>query len=176
MIRLRIVTAVSRPENLSRIGSWLALHLDAIRSLEWSWHLYFDMARSCVGGQRCKNRGLDSLQQTDWLYILDDDTLPDPTIFQRFAAIVSDDLKTRAVIFSQRREDGSILHAGPENVAPQHIDIGQAFLRRDFIGAGRIPERYDGDGIFLACILRVEPSRVRFVDEPLSRHNSLRDP
>lgn len=166
-MRLHVVTAITRPENLPRICSTLSagcVHADA----DLVWHWRYDMQRNHVGGQKPKNDALDAI--TDgWVWFLDDDTLADT----RIPAIVKahDAEPIDAIIVGQRRTDGHILIASPANVRVGSIDIGQAIIRRSAIGSHRIPEDYVGDGIFLKRV--IGSCRTRFLPIVASSHNAL---
>lgn len=161
---LHILTAVTRPNNLpvmarSLTGQWRDL----------TWHLRHDREHAHVGGQRPKNVMLDEVRD-GWVWVLDDDTLAHPGLFTALQPHF-DDPDVDAVVVSQLRRDGSVLHAAPGNVMPNFIDIGQAVIRRERIGDERIPETYDGDGIFLTRLLPC--LHVAYIDRVLSFHNAL---
>ncbi|MCR4339227.1 MAG: hypothetical protein NUW01_04985 [Gemmatimonadaceae bacterium] len=165
MSRLHVLTSCSRPGNLPAVAESIAAA--ASDSWEVCWHVRFDLKHLHVGGQQLKNDMLDGI--TDgWVVFLDDDTTMHPGLLAS-AAKVAD---VGAVIVSQERSDGTILRAARENLQVGLVDIGQAILRRDLIGDARIPIDYNGDGMFLAGLLRDTPA-VAFVDEILSFHNSL---
>jgi hypothetical protein len=170
-VRLHVLTAVSRPENLPAIAESLAVAAANAADVEVVWQWRFDTERRCIGGQAVKNAMLDSLgdDYPGWVWILDDDTLAHPDVL----AVVSEaaDVDTQTVIVSQRRTDGRILPAVVEHMCPGGVDIGQAFLRRDLIGAHRIPEDYNGDGMFLASVLI--GALVVFLPDVVSLHNAL---
>lgn len=164
-MKLHILTAVSRPENLATVAESLATASERANA-EIAWHLRLDTARRHIGGQALKNAMLDSIED-GWVWCLDDDTVAHPDVLRAFAAGPHWD----AIILSQRRTDGRVLQAGPENVVVGSIDIGQAFLRREWIGDRRIPEDYNGDGMFLRTVL--SGARILWVPEPLSLHNAI---
>ena len=166
-MRLHVVTAVTRPENLALIAESLARASVAAR-VDVSWHWVFDLDRRFVGGQKRKNDALDEILD-GWVWFLDDDTSVDVRILSAWRTSVDADPSLEAVVFGQVRADGRFLHPLPELVRVGDIDIGQAFVRRDAIGMHRLDESYDGDGVFLAAVLpRVN---TLFHDEYLSRHN-----
>lgn len=116
-----------------------------------------------------KNDMLDQI--TDgWVCFLDDDTTLDPE-FVRLADGFNRAGAT-ALVVSQRRANGAILHASRANLHVGGIDIGQAIISRALIGDTRIPLDYDGDGMFLAAVLGNASGAV-FGDEILSYHNHL---
>jgi hypothetical protein len=162
-VRLHVLTACSRPENLARVGESIAAA--ACEPWEVCWHVRFDLAREHVGGQALKNAMLDEIDG-GWVIFLDDDTVLDPMLL----SFVADNL-AEMVVVSQRRADGRVLRAAPENMRVGQVDIGQAVLRRDLIGEHRIPTHYEGDGVFLADLAAA--GDVRYIDEVLSHHNAL---
>lgn len=158
-LRLHILTAVTRPENLGRIAASIPP--------EAYWHLAFDPDHSAVGGQAVKNRLLDVIAD-GWVYVLDDDTLFHPDL----AAAIEEVGDAPALVVSQAW-DGGVRRATPGEVKLGSIDIGQVVFRRDTIGAARIPETYEGDGHFLEALL-LNRRGVVFVDRVLSLYNALR--
>ena len=167
-VKVHVLTAVTRPWNLPLIAGSLA-NAAAAAGCDICWHWQFDSERRHVGGQAVKNRMLDEI--TDgWVWLLDDDTLVHPNLLRR-ARTVSGDQAVDAIVFSQARADGRQLTAAPANVRVGDIDAGQAILRRDLIGATRLHESYEGDGIFLADVLG--RANAVYVDEFLSLHNAL---
>lgn len=166
-MRLHVVTAITRPANLARIAESLSHACDAAQcSIVWHWK--HDWYRDHVGGQKPKNDALDAI--TDgWVWFLDDDTIANPGVLRAFLDAATSEVD--AVVFSQSRLERPALRASPDHARRGHIDIGQAFLRRSVIGDARIPEDYDGDGMFLEPLLaRI---RVAYVDEVLTHHNAL---
>lgn len=167
-MRLHVVTAITRPANLGEIAASLAAACATAR-VDLAWHWRFDWQREHVGGQKLKNDALDAIAD-GWVWMLDDDTIAHSEILQAWAQHARHD-GVRAVVFGQSRADGRILVADSDNARRGSIDIGQAFLRRDAIGEHRLPEHYDGDGMFLEAIL---PSANAIYDNRLlSFHNRL---
>jgi hypothetical protein len=164
-VKLHVLTAVSRPENLGFVADSLAKATSGTR-IEICWHWRLDLARQHIGGQAVKNAMLDTI--TDgWVWCLDDDTLAHEDVLRAFEVGPHHD----AFILSQRRVTGRVLVAAPENVQVGEIDIGQAMLRREWIGDRRIPEDYNGDGMFLREVLH--GARIVWVPEPFSLHNAI---
>jgi hypothetical protein len=167
-MRLHIVTAVTRPANLGTIAASLAAAACSAR-IDLVWHWRFDWQREHVGGQKLKNDALDEIGD-GWVWMLDDDTIAHSEILQAWAQHARHE-GVGAVVFGQSRADGRILVAHEQNVRVGHIDIGQAFLRRDIIGEHRLPEHYDGDGMFLEAVL--PDSSAIYDNRLLSFHNRL---
>jgi len=170
-----VLTAVSRPHNLARVGASLARSTNAAveagHDVEVVWHWRLDTRREHAGGQRLKNQMLDGIDH-GWVWILDDDTAVHPELVTRLAETIRDHPAVVAVVVAQTRADGRVFPAGPESVKVGYIDAGQALLRRDAVGDDRLPETYEGDGQFLERVLaRAGPQM--YVNEPLSFHNML---
>jgi hypothetical protein len=168
MPRLHILTACSRPDNLTALAR--SLSEASCEPWEVCWHLRFDLERWHVGGQKLKNDMLDQIDD-GWVLIVDDDTLLHPGLLKLAGRWVIGD----ALVVSQQRGDGRILHAAADNVRVGEIDIGQAVIKRSLINDLRIPIDYEGDGMFLAAVLKGKPG-VIYVDEVLSWHNVLAPP
>ena len=163
---LHILTACTRPRNLPAIAGSLRVWGPA----DFIWHLRFDHRHEHIGGQAVKNRMLDELSD-GWVMFLDDDTLVHPKLWERFGEVRAAHQDAPALVVSQQHSVLGTLHAAPENVMIGTIDIGQVILRREVIGAHRIPESYAGDGEFLHAILpHVD---AVYLDEVLSFHNAL---
>lgn len=166
-MRLNVLTAVSRPENLALLADSLAIAVSR-SNVRVIWRWLFDLERENVGGQAIKNTLLDEVPDGEWVWIVDDDTLVHEEILRLVEAFPSYD----AVVFSQTRSDGRVLPACQENVGVGGIDIGQAFLRRELIGKHRIPLDYNGDGMFLAAVL-APTANVLYHPAALSLHNAI---
>lgn len=169
---IHVLTACTRPENLPAIAAALARTMP-----EAHWHVGFDPLHQHVGGQAVKNRLLEGIPCRDgtadnWILFLDDDTLPHPALYRRLVETLRARPDAAAVVVSQLRRTGEILHAHPDGLHPGGIDAGQALLRRDLIGDARLPEIYDGDGRFLEALL-LGRDDVVYLDEVLSEHNAL---
>lgn len=174
-VKLHILTAVSRIENVELVRDSINLAARRAPKVVLSWHRRYDPQCEHVGGQRLKNEMLDDIDD-GWVCILDDDTLMLPKFLLRVHMIVASaplaERELRAVVVSQRRTNGTILQASPENAVLSSIDAGQAVLRRDLIGDYRIPETYAGDGMWLETLLR-DRSDVHYLPEVLSAHNAI---
>lgn len=168
-MRLHVLTAVTRTENLPTVAASLA-EAAATSSIDVVWHWRFDLDHQHVGGQAVKNHLIDHVRD-GWVWCLDDDTLAHPDVLNRVGPHLRG--RTRMVIVSQTRAEGFSLRAHPDGMRPGGVDIGQAFIKRSAIGGHRIPENYDGDGMFLATLAHELGSTVVYLDESLSRHNWL---
>jgi hypothetical protein len=165
-MRAHVLTACTRPGNLRAVAeSIMAATCDP---WDVTWHIRFDPAQQHVGGQRLKNEMLDQIED-GWVCFLDDDTTMHPEFLQRMAEAVKD---SGAVVVSQQRQDGRVLVAAHEHLQVGLVDIGQAFIARSLISGTRIPEHYEGDGMFLQAVLANWPA-VAYLPEILSEHNAL---
>lgn len=166
-MRLNVLTAVSRPENLPRIAKSLADAMARAPEVQVHWRFRFDLERQHVGGQALKNALLENVPDDEWVWALDDDTLAHEDVLLLASTFTNRD----AIVFSQLRTDGRVLPAHPDSVVPGSIDIGQAFLRRDLIGEHRIPDDYNGDGMFLRAVLA--GANVMYHPACVSLHNAI---
>lgn len=171
-MRLHVLTAVSRPGNLPMLAKSLATAATNSPDTELVWHWALDLDHEHIGGQAVKNRMLDDIRERDgWVWVMDDDTLAHPDLFQRIADYAHGRPFTQAVVVSQKRADGTVLTADPGCVIVGQIDIGQAVMTRSLIGRHRLPIDYNGDGLFLHELLLGR--RVAYLPEILSFHNAL---
>ncbi len=166
-MRLHILTACTRPENLPALADSILAAM--CEPWELCWHIRFDPAREHLGGHKLKN---DMLAQIDdgWVLFLDDDTLLHPDVLKH----VAEHLDAAGVVVSQDRTAslGHMLWAAPENMRFGFVDIGQVVLTRELIGDAVMPLGQGGDGVFLQSILQGR-SDVVYLDEVLSLYNAL---
>lgn len=169
-MKLHVITAVTRPENLTILAQSLAVAaFNTDGSVDVQWHWRFDLDREHVGGQAVKNAMLDEIRD-GWVWALDDDTVAHPDMLA--AILQAHDDGCRGLVVSQARADGRTLVAAPENVRVGGIDVGQAVLSRHMIGNRRLPKNYEGDGHWLQAVLQ-NARKVRYLNEILSYHNAL---
>lgn len=164
-MRVHVLTACTRPENLGLVGDSLAV---AGAGHDLIWHVRFDLDRRYPGGNGVRNALLDQIDD-GWVWGLDDDTLVHPDLFRVAEKWALGSVN--AVVVGQQRADDRYLHADAGEVRVGGIDVGQALLRRDLIGDRRYPDAYVGDGMLLVEVLA--DAHVVYVDEPLSYHNWL---
>ena len=157
---LHILTACSRPSGLTRLADAIA---SAPACLQVVWHIGFDLDHEHIGGQAVKNRLLDEVHD-GWVWVCDDDNLPVPGFFACLAQQAPADL----LLFAQRRQ-GRIVHAAYPQV--DETDIAQAVMARSLIAAHRLPEVYNGDGMFLVE-LAAQTSNIVLIDQPLTAYNA----
>ncbi len=166
-MKLHVLTPVTRPQNLVEVGR----SLERWGEVDMTWHLKFDWFKRSLGGYALRNRMLDDIHD-GYVWCLDDDCTAHPKLYQTVRKLARGDAP--AIVVSQQREDGGILHAKPENLMVDYIDIGQAVIRRDVIGDHRYrTDEYAADGVFLEAVLGHVP--VVFVDQVLSFHNNIQE-
>lgn len=166
-MRVNVLTAVSRPENLPEVARSLGAAASRAPEVSVAWRWRFDLQRAYVGGQAVKNHLLDEVPPGEWVWMLDDDTTAHEDVLLTAACFQNYD----AIVFSQQRSTGGVLAACRENVVVGGIDIGQAFLRRSVIGDHRLPENYNADGVFLAAVLA--DADVMYHPATYSLHNAI---
>jgi len=164
-MRLHVLTAVTRPQNIPAI--WESINSDWQGDWQVHWHVYQERLEA-VGGQRVKNQMLNTCVG-GWVYILDDDTLMHPDLLKRTSDVLYENPKADAILFG-RIEGGNTFM--PE-LRVGLIDVGQAMLRRSLIGKHRIPHQYDGDGQLLTEVVP-QARQAIYLNEPLSFYNRLR--
>ncbi|MBV6436744.1 MAG: hypothetical protein AELANPGJ_02011 [Anaerolineae bacterium] len=162
-MRLHILTACSRPDFLP---AWAAeLSAVSVPGVEIHRHVGFDLARRHVGGQAVKNALLDSIPADDagWVWIGDDDNTLDPAML---AAVAEYDARpVDVVIFAQRRGR----QVAPPCAVLNRVDAAQFVARRSAIGAHRLPEAYNGDGLLIAAIAKT--ARMVYDQRVLTNYN-----
>jgi hypothetical protein len=172
-VRIHILTAVTRPENLPRLAQSIAEACERCPDAEVVWHWEHDRDGRHVGGQALKNLMLSRVDW-GWVYILDDDTIVHPDLFRRVQE-AEYYVNGTVIIVNQLRADGRTLQAAREHTIPGMVDIGQAVISAEILNGDRIPESYEGDGEFLmGLVSRLDASAVVYLDETLSYHNYLR--
>lgn len=168
METVHIITAISRPENIDKVCRTLVPATMYCKNTKFVWHWIFDIRRSGIAyAHQIKNQMVDDIQD-GWVWILDDDTSVHPDIFLEFEK----DINCDAFVVCQKRADGRILIASPENNRVDHIDSNQAIIRRSTIGDHRMTEDYAGDGYFLEAVLK-DCNYIRYSDKILCYHNML---
>ena len=163
-MKLNVLTACSRPENLDRISESVFAYRP--EAMQVNWLVRLDPVPA-VGGQRVKNDLIDMV--TDgWVVILDDDTVMHPDFKQRIQEEARPDVDV--IFFGQERPRTGV--ALPE-ARRGLIDAGQACFRRSLVGQTRIPDFYDGDGWFLETL--AQRGRAIYLSDVLSFYNQLAD-
>jgi hypothetical protein len=169
-MRLHLLTAVTRPDFIPRIGE----SVEAARrpGADLIWHLREDPARQHVGGQALKNAMIDGIGD-GWLIVLDDDNLLHARLVERLLTVTTEQPDAGLIVVGQEMP-GGYRSAQPGCLRVEHVDAAQLIIRRDVLGALRLPETYAGDGLLaetLAATLAAE--QIVYLDEPLSYYNYL---
>src|SRR5437762_13965969 len=139
---LYVITPVSRPSNLSRLGESIASA--AGKSFDVRWIAVFDDLGEDVGGARKRNAGLELALAgpPGWLYFLDDDNLLHPQFPAAVSTAIAELPEVKAFCFRQL-----LGNCGPrgETYEPRveqgRIDQGQFVVHASAIGTNRFIER-----------------------------------
>jgi hypothetical protein len=145
---------------LSRLADAIA---SAPACLQVVWHVGFDLDRQHIGGQAVKNRLLNEIHD-GWVWVCDDDNLPVPGFFAWLTQQAPADL----LLVAQQRQGQMVAAAYPR---VDETDIAQAVIARSLIAAQRLPEVYNGDGLFLVA-LAAQTSKIALINEPLTAYNA----
>jgi len=172
-MKLHLLTAVTRPENLPQIEASLAPAADF--GIEVVWHTQADPEHQSVGGQSIKNAMIEQIDD-GWVYILDDDNLMHPHFWHTVAAAVAARPEAAMLVITQAHRNGWARIAHPAMLRPTLVDAGQVVVRRDALGDLRIPEHYCGDGEWIAALGETLAGRIVFCTTPATYYNWLRAP
>jgi Glycosyl transferase family 2 len=200
MSTFNLVTAVTRPDNLDRIYSSIALALWDNPS-KCNWILVADerveyvparlaqlsagspikirfetLPRQSQFGIYQKNLGLD-LCEDGFFYCLDDDNILHPAFFERLEKAIAEHPEKRVFAFHQHRWDRwGLLRASPETMEINKIDNAMFIAHKSLIG----PLRYDyekagcEDYFFYRALFDAHPEEFWFLDDLLAFYNFLR--
>lgn len=188
-MKLNIVTACSRPENLYTMLPDIEECASLIDNVEW--HIVFDL--SCCEpvyvpgaktygislpesryGMGQRNLALDKIDD-GWVYFLDDDNLINPELCTRIMSALREDRSKRAFAFHQSLAGNNVRYANPKNMRVGYVDMAQVCIMRDFIGDARFElPKYEADGIFIERLYNHNPSAWGFIDKVLCFYNALR--
>lgn len=170
-MRLHMLTAVTRPENLAAMAE--SFRPAGPAGVDLVWHIRFDPERRHVGGQALKNAMIDTIAD-GWVWIGDDDNVAHPDFFRAARAAADSHPEARMLVIPQRTAAGiRPVHRGM--IRASHIDAAQAVIRRDAIGDHRIPLNYCGDGEFLEAVADgLMESEIAYLREPVVMYNALR--
>lgn len=138
-------------------------------------------------GHGLLNKALDSIEDDNWVYILDDDNiLHEDFLNDTWSAVIDNgpdnldqDYKHLGLIFNQYvgGKDFSgleIREASPENVCVSKVDMAQFLLRRDLIGDTRfVSNTYVADGIFIESIYKKNSEKILFMNNVICYYNYL---
>jgi hypothetical protein len=172
-MKLHVLTACTRPENLPALAASLAPA--AAAGVDLHWHVGFDLERRHPGGQGVKNALLDDVAD-GWVWILDDDNTAAPGFFAALARVVAREEAPVWLVACAQRTAGGVRYVSRGTLRPTHVDTAQLVARRDVIGAQRIPEHYCGDGEWIAALAAGIPdAAIVYLNDPVVvTYNALR--
>jgi hypothetical protein len=141
---------------------------------ELRWHLCIQGPDPDPKGSRKINEMLDNIQ-SGWCWWPSDDTIEHPALYRRLGETIAANPTAGAIVVSQHRGGGHVLHARPDAMKVCHVDGAQVIWDRAFIGSERHQEKHGGtaDGNFIVNKWREAPERFVFLDEVLTNWNSL---
>lgn len=187
---LRIITAVSRPYNLTKMQDNIN---SSFRSFIPAWHLYYDnrfalnnqvkspqkitdASMDCSGAPQ-KNLGLSEFKDGLCCF-LDDDNLIHSDFEKWLLYAICRSPSSNFYVFSQYRPiTGRILVAHADNVKKDCIDIGQIVFRREAISTERFREKcYTSDWFWINELWEKDPVSFYFCDKVAVHYNVLRIP
>ncbi len=174
-MRLHVLTAVTRPENLPKLSASLDTAFET--GVEVCWHTRADPDWQYVGGQALKNEMLDDDDDTDgWVWILDDDNVANPDLFAALASTIAANQGARLIVVAQQHRNGWVRRVNRGMLRQTHVDAGQVIIRRDVIGDRRISEHYCGDGEWIEEIANsLNDDQIAYINQPLTYYNWLRE-
>jgi len=173
-MRLHVLTAITRPENLPTLAT--ALDRAADLGIEICWHTRADPERQYVGGQALKNDMLDDDDDPEgWAWILDDDNTVHPAFFPQLRSCIAAHPAARLIAIAQQHKNGWVRQVERRMLKQTHVDAGQVVIRKDAIGDTRIPLHYCGDGEWIEGIAnRLADDQIAYVRTPAAYYNWLR--
>jgi hypothetical protein len=189
--KLTIVTAVSRPENLS----WLKDNLSILKPhFKVCWCCVVDSTKATLqqiavkpdilktaksevpdAGATQRNVAL-SLIRNGWIYFLDNDNLIHPNFPRVASETISANPAKKCFVFAQAWWDNTHrLSAGP--IKPGKVDTGSFLVHRSVIGEAKwslnpVPASVDFN--FITQIWQQKPEQFLFVNEVCTYYNRLR--
>jgi hypothetical protein len=180
-MKLSIITACSRPENL-----------DAIRksiTFECVWHIIYDSAtltkkftepwiiennlKGGIVGNAQKSMGLD-LVEDGWVYFLDDDNIIHPSFYETISGFVTEHPELEAWVFNQDCGNGDVRWAIPENIKVGCIDLAQFMLGRQLLGSTRFEQVYESDGLIVESLYKRYRPKFGHILDTICYYNYLR--
>lgn len=202
-IVLNIVTALSRPSNLSIMLKSMGSIID-VPEIRIRWIVVYDaqseaspapmelqeaakakivsvipipwIRGGCRFGINQKNHGIDHAQ-TGYYHLLDDDNIIHPAFFKKVADVIKANPDKRAFGFNQLRWDQhGNLPCRADRMCPGKIDNTMFVVHTDFIGAKRYDLTKAGieDGVFFQELYHQDPNAWVFVDEYVTYYNFLK--
>jgi glycosyltransferase involved in cell wall biosynthesis len=196
---IHILTRCTRLEKLKDVEKSIFLRPT---SVSFNWHIIFDTSsvreisteilrdfsrhslhfwESTPGdmAHQLLNRVIDSLQDHEWIYVLDDDNQLHTDFFQEIENANVQYPEAEGFIFSQKVGGRDftgleVREAKPENVEVRKIDMAQFLLQKSLIGSKRFaPRNYVADGIFISELHQENPEKIVFLEKVLCNYNSL---
>jgi hypothetical protein len=169
-MKLHVLTAITRLHNVPRIAESLTA---AAGYVDLVWHWRFDIERQKVGGQELKNDMIDGI--TDgWIWILDDDNLMHPLFCKTLIQTLTAHPDALMIVVGQVPLGGYIRQAAHQNLRVDHVDAAQMIIRRDALGAHRLPLTYAGDGLLAETLAKALPTdQIICIPDVVSYYNRL---
>lgn len=200
MMRIAIVTPLSRGENLEKVmlsvldgryatGEAVPLMWYIIKDptctpvdpaveafvRSQQWVQMYTAQDQALAGHAHRNFVLNHLQITPdfWFYSLDDDNILHPDFIEEIAL---NSYECDVMVVDQILKDGTKrLTAAPENTKLNSIDTAQYTFRiRATDGLLFDPHRYDADGVFIESLYNKIPEKFKFINKDLCYYNYLR--
>ncbi len=175
-MKLTIITACSRPNNLKKIKEsinvkceWIIVYdsSDPIKNFEEKWITEINIKGGVVGAKQ-KNFGLDYAFSTDYVYFLDDDNLLHSDFYKLLEIVKKE--RYLGYIFAQNLGETIRL---PGIIKVCHVDLAQYLLRRDLIGDVRFNQSYECDGHLIEEIYRNNSDKILLLKDTYSYYNRL---
>jgi hypothetical protein len=185
---INIITACSRPENLSKV-------YDSLQGLKCNWFIILDdckdfLFKTCSGstvsiiikqskkkGEWCgslKNEGLEMVK-TGWIYVLDDDNLLHPDFKKSIQFYIDKFPQKKAFVFNQALQEGIIRKALHSNIRINYIDQAQYLVHKELIGDIRYPDNeYQDDGIFIEALYQFHSRKFLCIKKTMCYYNKLK--
>jgi hypothetical protein len=190
-MKLTIITACSRPENLQKIKksinipcNWIIVYDSdkEIKNFDEPW-IIETFTKGGIAGKKQLNHGLDYCDKDDWVYFLDDDNLLHPDFENVFKIMgwyydrinhILHTSKYLGCIFAQELVDGMSRVPQKNIIKVCHVDQAQYLLHMSLIGEKRFIQQYEADGIFIEQIYKEHEDKIDIINEVLCYYNKLR--
>jgi hypothetical protein len=175
--RLHLLMPCAYPDRLNAI---LPSYTTAMEKHGWELrvHLLIQGPDPDPKGILKVNEALDEIRgYGGWFMTPSDDTIQHPALFRRLFEELEKNPDAVAMVVGQERRDGlGNLWASPDQVRIGRIDGCQVCWNRDWIRSERYEWEKFGcycDGEFAVRMFARAPQRFVFINEMLTRHNSL---
>jgi len=200
MQKIAFITRCTRPENLFKIAESLKLYIP----LGHEWHVIIDgnivpeideytqqilnanatsweikNSATETYGYDLVNYVTDNLDRDLWINLLDDDNLPNPTVFNWFSDNPTIVDSSYVIVFGQEVNGKDftgldIREAKPENMKLQGVDAAQVFIQNYFLQVkGGWNMGYCGDGLFIERVYNEAPTLFHLSPFILTYYNKL---